>query len=112
MQFLSPDAIENTQNLIIEGCYIPFDWQKDFTDKYLSKIKYYCIIMSEEYIENNFSDIKKYENLIEKRLQNVAIEKQNLIKENINNLQLCKKYNLDYIYPVNTIEFTTLYHTL
>ena len=23
-------AIENKQNLIIEGCYIPFDWEKDF----------------------------------------------------------------------------------
>ena len=23
-------AIENGQNLIIEGCYIPFDWQTDF----------------------------------------------------------------------------------
>ncbi|MDE7329167.1 MAG: adenylate kinase [Clostridia bacterium] len=90
-------TIENTQNLIIEGCYIPFDWQKNFTDKYLSEIKYYCLIMSEEYIENNFSDIVKYENLIENRLQNAAIDKQNLIKENINNLQLCKKYNLDYI---------------
>lgn len=25
-------VIENRQNLIIEGCYIPFDWKKDFTD--------------------------------------------------------------------------------
>ena len=23
-------AIENNQNLIVEGCYVPFDWQKDF----------------------------------------------------------------------------------
>lgn len=27
-------AIENKQNLIIEGCYIPFDWQKDFDAEY------------------------------------------------------------------------------
>ena len=25
-------AIENKQNLIIEGCYIPFDWRRDFED--------------------------------------------------------------------------------
>ena len=25
-------AIENGQNLIVEGCYIPFDWKKDFTN--------------------------------------------------------------------------------
>ena len=23
-------AIENGQNLIVEGCYIPFEWEKDF----------------------------------------------------------------------------------
>ena len=39
-------AIENKQNLIVEGCYIPFDWQKDFESEYLKAIKYYCLIMS------------------------------------------------------------------
>lgn len=28
-------VIENRQNLIVEGCYIPFDWQNDFEKKYL-----------------------------------------------------------------------------
>mgnify|MGYP002508361350 CR=1 FL=1 len=23
-------AIENDQNLIVEGCYVPYDWRKDF----------------------------------------------------------------------------------
>ena len=32
-------AIENKQNLIIEGCYIPFDWKKSFDEKYLCEIK-------------------------------------------------------------------------
>lgn len=27
-------AIENKQNLIIEGCYIPFGWEKDFEKEY------------------------------------------------------------------------------
>ena len=61
-------AIENNQNLIVEGCYIPFDWQKDFDSEYLESIKYYCLIMSEEYIRNHFADIKKYANVIENRL--------------------------------------------
>ena len=47
-------AIENGQNLIIEGCYIPFGWQEDFDERYLSEIKYYCLIMTAEYIENVF----------------------------------------------------------
>ena len=32
-------AIENKQNLIVEGCYIPFDWQKDFLPEYSREIK-------------------------------------------------------------------------
>lgn len=27
-------AIENKQKLIIEGCYIPFGWEKDFEKEY------------------------------------------------------------------------------
>ena len=33
-------AIENRQNLIVEGCYIPFDWEKDFSAEYLENICY------------------------------------------------------------------------
>lgn len=35
-------AIENNQNLIVEGGYIPFDWSNDFTPHYLTEIKYHC----------------------------------------------------------------------
>ena len=28
-------AIENNQNLIVEGCYVPFDWRQDFDEQYL-----------------------------------------------------------------------------
>ena len=57
-------AIENNQNLIVEGCYIPFDWQKDFEQDYLANIKYYCLVMSEKYIQTHFDDITKYANVI------------------------------------------------
>lgn len=43
-------AVENKQNLIVEGCYIPFDWQKDFEPEYLESIKYCCLVMSDTYI--------------------------------------------------------------
>ena len=36
-------AIENKQNLIIEGCYIPFDWRRDFEERYLSSIRFICL---------------------------------------------------------------------
>ncbi len=89
-------AIENKQNIIIEGCYIPYDWQKDFDESYLKDIKFYCLIMTAEYIENNFSEILKFENVIEKRLT-TDISKNELIADNRQNLQRCKNFGLEYI---------------
>ena len=89
-------AIENGQHLIVEGCYIPFAWQKDFNQEYLSEIKYCCLIMSKNYIQNNFSDIVAYRNIIEKRLS-CDLTEEELIKDNELNLQMCKKYGLNYI---------------
>ena len=57
-------AIENKQNLIVEGCYIPFEWTRDFEKGYLDNIRYYCLVMSEKYIRNHFSDIKQYASVI------------------------------------------------
>lgn len=90
-------AIENGQNLIVEGCYIPFDWQKDFDEKYLRDIKFYCLIMTENYIRNNFSAVLKFENAIERRMSADDLSEEKLIEDNNRNLLLCKKYKLDYI---------------
>ena len=56
-------AVENQQNLIVEGCYIPFDWQKDFTSEYLNNMKYICLVMSESYIRNHWYSVKNSDNL-------------------------------------------------
>ena len=61
-------AIENRQNLIIEGCYIPFGWRKDFDERYLPSIRFVCLAMSEQYIENHFGEIIEHESEIESRL--------------------------------------------
>ena len=89
-------AIENDQNLIVEGCYIPFDYYKYFEKRYLNNIKYYCLIMSENYIKNNFDNIKNYANIIEHRLDDDC-NMQDLITQNINNLALAKKHKVNYI---------------
>ena len=89
-------AIENEQNLIVEGCYIPHYWRSDFTDEYLKEIKYYCLIMSEGYIKAHFDDIKAYENVIEKRLcDNIALE--DILADNAAFLEATEKYGNDYI---------------
>lgn len=89
-------AIENEQNLIVEGCYIPFDFEKDFEEQYLKHIKYYCLILSENYVKNHFSDIKTHANVIENRLCD-QLDFEEILKENIKNLELAKKHNLNYL---------------
>ena len=89
-------AIENKQNLIVEGCYIPFDWQKDFDAEYLDNIRYYCLVMSAEYIKNHFADIKAYANVIEARIDDdCTIE--SVLADNAQILVLAQKHNVDYI---------------
>ena len=61
-------AIENEQNLIVEGCYIPFDWKKDFDERYLPFIRFICLAMTEDYIERHFDEIIAHESDIESRL--------------------------------------------
>lgn len=90
-------AIENEQNLIVEGCYIPFDWKKDFEEDYLENIKYYCLIMSEDYIKNNFSTIKQYANVVEKRLDDSECTIENVLNDNAEVLEQVKNHNLDYL---------------
>ena len=90
-------AIENKQNLIVEGCYIPFDWQKDFDSEYLENIKCYCLVMSEEYIRNHFADIKKYANAVENRLDDECCTLESVLNDNAEILKLAQKHNVNYI---------------
>ena len=61
-------AIENKQNLIIEGCYIPFDWRKDFDEQYLKEVEFICLAMTDEYIDSHFEEILSHASDVETRL--------------------------------------------
>ena len=90
-------AIENKQNLIIEGCYIPFDWQNDFDSEYLESIKYFCLVMSEEYIKNHFADIKNYANAIENRMDDELCTMESVLADNLEMLAIAQEHNVNYI---------------
>ena len=90
-------AIENKQNLIVEGCYIPFEWSKDFEDKYLDDIRYYCLVMSEKYIRSHFTDIKQYACVVENRLDDEGCTVANVMRDNSEVLALAKKHKVNYI---------------
>lgn len=91
-------AIENKQNLIVEGGYIPFDWEKDFGREYLDNIKYYCLVMSESYIKNHFCNIKKYACAIEKRLDDDGCTMKSVLEDNAHFSELAKKYNVNTVF--------------
>ncbi len=91
-------AIENKQNLTVEGCYIPFDWEKDFQEDYRKHIRYVCLIMSTDYIKTRFADIAAYADVIENRLDDSGLCMEELITENESNLTQCIAHNCEYIF--------------
>lgn len=90
-------AIENGQNMVIEGCYIPFDWAESFTPEYLENIRYVCLVMSEDYIRRRFDDILRYESVVEQRMADPDLTPENLIAANNAYLENCRAYGLSTI---------------
>ena len=90
-------AIENKQNLIVEGCYIPFNWETYFEKNYLENIKYYCLIMSDNYIKKYFDDIKKYACMIENRLDDEWCTMESVLEDNERMLELAQKNKVNYV---------------
>ena len=75
-------AIENRQNLIVEGCYIPFDWRRDFDDGYLQSIRFICLAFSDTYIDKHYDEIKGHASDIEARLDDSDCTIESLKTEN------------------------------
>ena len=75
-------AIENRQNMIVEGCYIPFDWRKDFTEEYEKQIRFLCLAMSDAYIDEHFADIIEHGSDVETRLDDSDCTAEWLKEEN------------------------------
>lgn len=100
-------AIENNQNMILEGCYIPVEWKESFTEEYLHQIRCVYIVMSENYLRKNFHLLSDYANVIEKRLDDeLDLErlitcskefKKGCIQHNIPYIEIDKEYKLDEI---------------
>ena len=90
-------AIENKQNLIVEGCYIPFDWSDDFDAEYRKHIRYVCLVMSEAYIRQHFSDIKQYASIIEDRLDDSFCTMDSVLEDNAEMLRLAKLHGVRFV---------------
>lgn len=90
-------AIENNQNLIVEGCYIPFNWMESFEESYLKQIRYCCLIMSDDYIESHFDEIRSHAGDVEQRLDDSSLSKEALLEDNRWHLAGCLAQGLNYL---------------
>lgn len=61
-------AVENRQNLIVEGCYIPGEWREQFSEDYLRDIRCVFLVMSEDYLRSHFAQLCDTASVIEQRL--------------------------------------------
>lgn len=89
-------AIENGQNMIIEGCYIPFDWKKDFSPEYLEQIRCRWLVMTREYIEAHASEIIRHASDIEERGEE-KLDLEWLARDNEANYAGCRAYGCEMI---------------
>ena len=75
-------AIENRQNLIVESCYIPFDWRKDFDEQYLKSIRFVCLAMTDSFIDAHIEEIRNHASDIESRLYDMDFTSDSLKEDN------------------------------
>ena len=84
-------AIENNQNLIVEGCYVPLDWRQDFDERYLPSIRFICLAMTDDYIDSHFDEIREHASDIETRLNDSSLNKENLKIDNYSYISGCQQ---------------------
>lgn len=89
-------AVENEQNMIIEGCYIPCDWKDSFDEEYLEDIRCMFLVLSPEYIELHFEDVQNYASVIEDRGEDEDCTKEWISRINKECYEGCLKYGCEY----------------
>ena len=89
-------AIENRQDLIVEGGYIPYDWKNSFEEEYLRQIRCLFLVMAPQYIQTQFEQILAHANDAEQRLDDSGCTKEWLLEQNARALHLCKLHGAEY----------------
>ena len=74
-------CLENGQSLTVEGCYIPPDWGKDFSEAERKQMRCVCLAMDEGYIRQNMAAVRAHACDVERRLDDDA-DMETLLREN------------------------------
>ena len=91
---MAKTAIENGQDLLLEGCYIPFTWQRDFPPAYREHLRFLCLVMTEDYLRANFSQVLAFENQGERRQRDPSYTLERALAENRFYLEGCRAQGL------------------
>ena len=90
-------CIENSQSLIVEGCYILPHLINDFGGEYRQHITAVFLGFSENYIRENYeNDIMKYASIIEQRGKDELEPIENYILKNAGVKKECEKHGCDF----------------
>ena len=89
-------ALENRQSLTVEGCYIPYTWQQDFTPAERAEIRYLCLVMSRDYLLRHFVQVQRYANVVEHRLDDSGFTLDTALADNAEALRQCQLHGLPY----------------
>ena len=87
-------CVENKQNIILEGCYLPTDKIKD--NILCENVISFYLIFSETYIKKHFKTIIQYENVIENRKCPEERTEEDFIMDNQRLKEKCLAYNLKF----------------
>ena len=90
-------AIENKQNLIVEGCYIPMNYRDYFSAEMQKQIRFVCLVMSERYLRSHFDDVKSFANAIEQRKDDSDLELERLVRCNNYFLERCRQCDAPFL---------------
>lgn len=105
--------IENGQNLIIEGCYLPAEDIGDFEQEYLEQIIALYIGFSKDYLENNFkTGIIEHLSAIEQKDYDKYINLDNFIRLHTQLKEKCTKNNVKF-FEINSdyeVEIKNIYN--
>lgn len=74
-------CLENGQQLAVEGCYIPPDWEQNFTQEQRREMRCICLAMSDAYIRMHFDEIQRHANEAEQRSEE-ELSLETLLREN------------------------------
>ena len=72
----------------------PFTWQRDFPPAYQEHLRFLCLVMTEDYLRANFSQVLAFENQGERRQRDPSYTLERALAENHFYLEGCRAQGL------------------